>query len=130
MLGVWLDGQELRLRDDLPRPEPGPGEALVRVLQAGICGTDLELRRGYYPFRGIPGHEFVGVVEQGPAELRGHRVVGEINVVCGECRQCRAGRSAHCERRTVLGNAGRDGAFAEYLTLPIANLHPVPDEVS
>lgn len=107
-----------------------PGEALVRVLLAGICNTDLELVRGYYPYRGVPGHEFVGVVERGPEGLVGRRVVGEINAVCGVCRACRAGRRTHCERRTVLGIVGRDGAFAEYLRLPAENLHEVPDGVS
>lgn len=115
---------------DVPVPVPPAGEALVRVLRAGICNTDIELTRGYYPFTGIPGHEFVGVVEQGPAPLTGRRVVGEINAVCGACETCRAGRSTHCERRTVLGIVNRHGAFAEYLTLPAVNLHVVPDAVS
>jgi threonine dehydrogenase-like Zn-dependent dehydrogenase len=101
----------------------------VRVVRAGICNTDLELLRGYYPYTGILGHEFVGVVEQGPKQLVGVRVVGEINAVCGECRFCRSGQPTHCENRTVLGIVNRNGAFAEYLTLPIANLHPVPDNV-
>ena len=118
------------MRDDVPIPEPASGEALVRVLRAGICNTDLELTRGYYPFTGIPGHEFVGMVERGPASLLGRRVVGEINAVCGECPACTAGRRTHCERRTVLGIVDRHGAFAEYLTLPAVNLHPVPDAVS
>jgi len=117
------------MRDDLPIPEPPAGEALVRVLRAGICNTDVELTRGYYPFTGIPGHEFVGVVERGPAALAGRRVVGEINAVCGSCRTCAAGRRTHCEHRTVLGIVGRHGALAEYLTLPTDNLHPVPDEI-
>ena len=102
----------------------------MRVHQAGICNTDLELVRGYYPYTGILGHEFVGTVAQGPEPLRGRRVVGEINAVCGSCGACRAGRRTHCERRTVLGIVGRHGAFAEYLTLPADNLHAVPDEVS
>jgi threonine dehydrogenase-like Zn-dependent dehydrogenase len=89
----------------------------------------LELLRGYYPYTGILGHEFVGVVEEGPKQLVGVRVVGEINAVCGECRFCRSGQPTHCENRTVLGIVNRNGAFAEYLTLPIANLHPVPDNV-
>ena len=130
MRGLWLEERELRLRDDLARPQPPPGEVLVRVLSAGICNTDLELRRGYYPYRGVLGHEFVGVVEEGAPELHGRRVVGEINAVCHECAACRGGRKTHCERRTVLGIVGRDGAFAEHLTLPIENLHPVPDSVS
>jgi len=128
MDAVWLEGGELSVREaEIPQlPE---GEALVRVLQAGICNTDLELVAGYYPFRGILGHEFVGHVEEGPKALRGARVVGEINAVCGECTQCTAGRSSHCLRRTVLGIKDRDGAFARFLTLPVANLHKVPDGI-
>lgn len=129
MKGVWLEARRLRLRDDLPVPEPPAGEALVRVLAAGICNTDLELVRGYYPYTGVLGHEFAGeVVSDGG--LVGQRVVGEINAVCGECRSCRAGRRSHCERRTVLGIVNRDGAFAEYLILPVENLHAIPDGVS
>ncbi|HVD76439.1 MAG TPA: alcohol dehydrogenase catalytic domain-containing protein [Vicinamibacteria bacterium] len=132
MRGLWLEAQTLRLRDDLPRPEPAAGEARVRVLVAGICNTDLELVRGYYPFTGIPGHEFVGRVETaaGAEPWVGRRVVGEINASCGTCGACRAGRPTHCEQRTVLGIRGRDGAFAEGLTLPIANLHAVPAGIS
>lgn len=130
MKGLWLDSDGVRLRDDLPRPAPPDGEALIRVIRAGICNTDIELIRGYYPYDGILGHEFVGVVEDGPPPLLGRRVCGEINAVCGECRACRSGRRTHCEDRTVLGIVQRDGAFAEYLTLPAENLHPVPDTVS
>src|SRR5207247_9407552 len=130
MRAIWLESRQLRLRDDVPVPEPPPGEALVRVHQAGICNTDLELVRGYYPYTGILGHEFVGTVAQGPEPLRGRRVVGEINAVCGSCGACLAGRRTHCERRTVLGIVGRHGAFAEYLALPADNLHAVPDEVA
>ncbi len=130
MRGLWLEDGRARLRDDLPVPTPPEGEALVRVLRAGLCNTDLELVRGYYPFRGVLGHEFVGTVERGPAPLIGRRVVGEINAVCGACRHCAAGRRTHCERRTVLGIVDRHGAFAEYLALPAQNLHPVPDQVS
>jgi threonine dehydrogenase-like Zn-dependent dehydrogenase len=107
------------------------GEALVRVRLAGVCNTDLEIARGYAGFEGTLGHEFVGVVERAPGapELEGRRVVGEINAGCGRCHWCRAGDSRHCPERTVLGIHGRDGAFAEYLRLPAANLLPVPDEV-
>ncbi|BAZ50964.1 zinc-containing alcohol dehydrogenase superfamily protein [Nostoc sp. NIES-4103] len=129
MKGLWLENNELQLRTDIPIPEPPPGEALVRVLRAGICNTDLELKKGYYPYTGILGHEFVGVVEQGPEHLLNRRVVGEINAVCGKCRFCRSGQPTHCENRTVLGIVNRHGAFAEYLCLPVANLHPVPDHV-
>ncbi len=130
MHAAWLENRELRVRDDLPMPDPPAGEALVRVLAAGICNTDIELTRGYYPYTGVPGHEFVGVVERGPEDIVGERVVGEINAVCRSCRACREGRSTHCENRTVLGIVGRDGAFAEYLTLPSDNLHLVPAHVS
>jgi threonine dehydrogenase-like Zn-dependent dehydrogenase len=127
---IWLEAGQLRLRHSIPVPEPPPGEALVRVLGAGICNTDVELARGYYPYTGVLGHEFVGVVERGAPALQGRRVVGEINAVCGHCSACTAGRRTHCERRTVLGIVNRHGAFAEYLTLPVENLHPVPDAVS
>jgi threonine dehydrogenase-like Zn-dependent dehydrogenase len=129
MKGLWLENNQLQLRTDIPVPEPLSGEALVRVLRAGICNTDLELRRGYYPYTGILGHEFVGVVEQGPDNLLNRRVVGEINAVCGYCRFCRRGQPTHCENRTVLGIVNRHGAFADYLCLPVENLHPVPDNV-
>ena len=125
MIGLWLEERKLILRSDLPPPEPAPGESLIRVLVAGICNTDIELTRGYYPFRGVPGHEFVGVVESGP--LEGKRVVGEINAACEACGRCRSGMRTHCGNRTVLGIAGRDGAFAENLVLPSRNLHAVPE---
>jgi threonine dehydrogenase-like Zn-dependent dehydrogenase len=130
MRAIWLEENELALRENLPLPEPPQGEALIKVLRAGICNTDLELVRGYYPFAGILGHEFVGIVETGPTALIGQRVVGEINAVCNECEHCRQGRRTHCARRTVLGIVGRHGAFAEYLMLPAENLHIVPANVS
>jgi alcohol dehydrogenase len=130
---VLNDG--LRLQYDYPTPTPAnlpPDEALIRVRQAGICNTDLELRKGYAGFRGVPGHEFVGVVQACPADPGwvGRRVVGEINVACGACATCRAGRPSHCPSRTTLGIRGRDGALADYLTLPLENLHAVPEKVS
>jgi threonine dehydrogenase-like Zn-dependent dehydrogenase len=130
MKGLWLADRQLQLRHDLPIPEPIAGEAQVRVLQAGICNTDLELLRGYYPYAGVLGHEFVGVVEKGPEHLLGQRVVGEINATCGKCRFCLSNESTHCENRTVLGIVNRDGAFADYLCLPEKNLYPVPESVS
>jgi threonine dehydrogenase-like Zn-dependent dehydrogenase len=131
MQALWLENRTLSLRADLPRPSPPPGEALVRVRLAGVCGTDLELVRGYYPYAGIPGHEFVGeVVDAEETGLIGRRVAGEINAACGRCWDCRAGRATHCEHRSVLGIRGRNGAFAEYLALPETNLHPVPDGVA
>jgi threonine dehydrogenase-like Zn-dependent dehydrogenase len=124
-------GKTLTLREDYAAPTPPSGEALVRVRLAGVCNTDLELVRGYMSFRGVPGHEFVGEVVQcdSAPEWIGQRVVGEINAACGQCETCRAGRPTHCPHRTTLGIAGRDGAFAEYLCLPIANLHRVPENV-
>jgi len=132
MRAVWLENRILSYRDDLPQPEPIAGEALVKVHLAGICGTDLELVKGYYPFRGIPGHEFVGEIvsaPDGPHRI-GQRVVGEINIACGSCRSCLAARPTHCENREVLGIKNRNGAFAEYLCLPLKNLIAVPDAVS
>jgi threonine dehydrogenase-like Zn-dependent dehydrogenase len=122
MRGLWLEERQLRLRDDLGASSRD-GEAQVRVLVAGICNTDIELTRGYYPFAGVPGHEFVGVFD-------GKRVVGEINASCGKCEACRAGRRTHCEKRTVLGIKDRNGAFAEFLSLPRENLHEIPDSIS
>ena len=128
MQALYLD-HSLSLRE-MPRPTPLPGEALVRVTLAGICNTDVELAAGYMAFQGVPGHEFVGVVEAAPDPAwLGARVVGEINANCGECETCRAGRPTHCPHRTTLGIAGRHGAFAEYLTLPLHLLHRVPDGV-
>ncbi len=128
MQALWLENQQLDLREV---PEPAwPGEALIRIRKAGVCSTDLELVKGYYPFTGIIGHEFVGdVVECDDPAWVGQRVVGEINVICGNCEQCLGGRSTHCESRTVLGITKRNGTFAEYTTLPIANLHRVPASV-
>ena len=132
MRGLWLEGGTLRLRADLALPEPPTSEARIAVLRAGVCGTDLEMVKGYYPFRGVPGHEFVGRVDSAPGHEPwvGRRVVGEINAVCRRCETCRAGRSRHCEARTVLGILGRDGAFAECLALPVDNLHAVPEGVA
>ena len=113
------------------RPTPREGFALVRVLLSGICNTDLELKRGYHGFSGIPGHEFVGVVERPVSSpLLGRRVVGEINLACRRCDWCARGLGRHCPRRTVLGIRGHPGAHAEWLTLPEANLRAVPESIS
>ncbi len=130
MNGLWLHDRTLSLRQDLPKPEIKSGEALVKVLRAGVCNTDLELTRGYYPYSGVLGHEFVGIVQTGPKELLNQRVVGEINASCGVCEFCQRGIKSHCLDRTVLGIVNRNGAFAEYLTLPIENLYVVPDQVT
>jgi len=97
---------------------------------AGICSTDLQIFKGYMDFTGVPGHEFVGEVAEGPSELMGKRVVGEINFACGTCDTCRGGMSRHCPTRQVMGILNADGSFAEYLAVPVANLHVVPDTVA
>lgn len=119
----------LRFDPAYPDPVPPSGEVLVRVRLAGICNTDLELVRGYMAFQGVLGHEFVGEVVQGPPAWVGRRVVGDINAACYTCPTCRAGRHTHCPNRTTLGIDRRDGALADYLLLPQANLYPVPDEL-
>lgn len=134
MRALVFDGKSLAFDEHYPTPRVGRGEALIRVRLAGICGTDLEIVRGYAGFRGVLGHEFVGVVERcANREWVGRHVVGDINIACGRCKNCRAKTSQtarhHCERREVLGIRGRDGAFAEYLTLPVANLVRVPDDM-
>jgi len=128
MRALWLENNKISL-PDIPQPR-SPNEALIKIRKAGICSTDLELVKGYYPYTGILGHEFVGeVVEAEDASWISERVVGEINVVCNECEQCLNERPTHCENRTVLGIINRDGTFAEFTTLPIANLHRVPASV-
>lgn len=113
-----------------PRPRRRKGFALIRLLCGGICNTDLELLRGYHGFSGVPGHEFVGRVEEADSPaLAGRRVVGEINLACGACDWCRRGLGRHCPRRGVLGIVRQPGAFQEFFVLPERNLHAVPDDV-
>ncbi len=124
---VFENGKSLSAEG--PKPRPGPGEALVRVLLAGVCNTDLELLQGYYGFSGVAGHEFVGLVEECPdaPEWVGRRVSADINCGCGGCPLCLAGDPRHCPTRTVLGIVARPGCFAEYLTVPARNLLAVPE---
>jgi threonine dehydrogenase-like Zn-dependent dehydrogenase len=129
MKALFFDGKTLQIKSN--HPEPKDGEAKIKVSLAGICGTDLELVRGYMSYTGVLGHEFVGVViDAGNKSLVGKRVVGEINAGCGVCNSCKLGLERHCPNRTVLGILGRDGAFAEYISLPERNLHVIPDLVS
>lgn len=140
MRALVYANRSLSFEPHYPDPPLTKGEALIRVLQAGICNTDLEITRGYLDFQGILGHEFVGIVEEvidmsgipSASPLVGQRVVGEINAAChsSDCWYCQHNMPTHCPHRTTLGILGRNGAFAEYLTLPIENLHPVPDNVS
>src|SRR5512132_3185389 len=128
MNALWLEDNKLLLRH-ISQPRKS-NEALIKIRRAGICSTDLELVKGYYPYTGVIGHESVGeVVEAEAAAWIGQRVVGDINVNCGQCEQCLQGRPTHCEHRTVLGIVNRDGTFAEYTQLPITNLHRVPASV-
>ncbi len=135
MKALWLENNKIELKE-IPQPQK-PDEVLVKIRKAGICSTDLELVKGYYPYTGVIGHEFVGEVISSPLPegeglgvRAGDRVVGEINAVCNQCEQCLNGRPTHCENRTVLGIVNRDGTFAEFTQLPIANLHKVPASVS
>ncbi len=132
MQALRVESGDLRLRDVAALNVETNKEALVRVLKSGICNTDLEIARGYSGFQGTIGHEFVGIVESAVAvpQLIGKRVVGEINVGCSECDLCKNGDSRHCPHRTVLGIKGRDGAHAEFLSLPVRNLFEVPDRIS
>lgn len=127
MLAVHLEHGAVTV-EDLPIPQRPAGFALLRLMVAGICNTDLELQRGYYGFAGTPGHEFVAeVVEADDPSLAGKRVVGEINLGCRCCDWCRRGLGRHCPSRTVLGIVGHPGAFQEFFTLPQQNLHVLPD---
>lgn len=128
MLAVSLDQDGVSLKTDYPLPRRRNDEVLVRVVRAGICETDLQLIRGYMTFRGVLGHEFVGVATEG--RFAGRRVVGEINCACGDCSMCRSGYPSHCSRRSVLGILNHDGAFAEFIAVPERNLHIVPDVIT
>jgi threonine dehydrogenase-like Zn-dependent dehydrogenase len=130
MQALEWDGQTLRLNSAYRAPTLNERSALVKVQLAGICSTDLQILKGYMGFRGVPGHEFVGSVREGPPELVGKRVVGEINFGCGQCDYCRRDLSRHCPNRSVMGIVNADGAFAEHVAIPITNLHPVPDSIS
>jgi threonine dehydrogenase-like Zn-dependent dehydrogenase len=125
MKALFFDGS-LKLTE-LPDPVPAPGEALIRINYSSICNTDLEIIRGYMGFNGVPGHEFTGKVINPESAFFGKTVVGEINCPCGTCYLCRTGRRTHCSNRTVIGIAGHQGAFAEYIALPEENLHEVPE---
>jgi alcohol dehydrogenase len=129
MISVHLEAGAATIRQT-PTPDRPDGFALIRLIEAGICNTDLELQRGYYGFSGVPGHEFVGeVVAADSHDLVGRRVVGEINLNCGSCSWCRRGMGRHCPSRSVLGIVRHPGAFREFLTLPESNLHVVPDSI-
>lgn len=131
MRGIYYNGMDAVYRTDLPMPVPTEKESLIKIHIAAVCNTDKEVRKGYRPdFRGVMGHEFIGeVVESPDASLIGRRVAGELNAVCGECIYCKTGRPTHCSSRRVLGMDGKDGAFAEYMTIDTELLHVVPDSL-
>lgn len=128
----FADGR-LTFEPDYPCPQPGPDEALIHVLVTGICSTDLEIVKGYAGFSGVLGHEFVGEVTAvgaaGDVAWIGRRVVGSINVGCQACDECRTYGPEHCATRRVPGIHGRDGTFADYVTLPVRNLLSVPPAI-
>jgi threonine dehydrogenase-like Zn-dependent dehydrogenase len=130
MKAICWDGDAVTLDSSYPPPVPDPYTAIVKVHLAGICSTDLQIFKGYMKFCGVPGHEFVGSVSQGPKEWLGKRVVGEINFGCGKCEFCARDLTRHCPNRTVMGIVNADGAFAEYVAVWIGNLHLVPTSVS
>lgn len=130
MKGLFFD-KKLSFRDDIPKPVPNIDEALIKISLAGICNTDIEITKGYMNFTGILGHEFIGFVEEAndPSYI-GQRVTGEINCPCYTCEYCQNGLMHHCPNRSVIGIVKRDGAFAEYITLPIKNLYILPEDIS
>ena len=132
MRAIRLHNQQFQLDHNYPLPSIDKDEVLVKVRLAAICGTDLELARGYYDFDGVPGHEFVGEIASGPEQ--GQRVVADINIGCWQCSDCQNGRFHHCSERSVLGIKARGGAFSEYIAIPRRNLVAVnsdtPDEVA
>jgi len=124
---------ELNYVDNYPKPIPQKGEVLIKVTHAGICNTDVEITKGYMGFKGICGHEFLGVVEEVNADdksLLGKRVTGEINLGCNNCPDCYKNMQRHCQNRQTLGIYKKDGAFAEYVTLPIENIVEIPDDIT
>lgn len=144
MHALHWDGSKLRARSDYPLPgsriddggswiasdNDAVQTTLVKVHLAGICSTDLQILKGYMGFTGVPGHEFVGSVVHGPQDWLGKRVVGEINFGCGDCDNCRRDLARHCVNRRVMGIVNADGAFAEYVAVPVANLHRVADSIN
>lgn len=132
MKALYFDGQNAVYREDYAKPEPGPGESLIRILMGAVCNTDKEVLKGYKPdFAGVMGHEFVGIVEQSQdRRLLNKKVVGELNEGCGTCLYCKSGREKHCETRKVIGLEKKDGCFAQYMTLANHLIHVVPEGLS
>ncbi len=123
----------LKLEKNYPVPVLGDGEVLIKTIMVGICNTDYEITKGYMGFKGVIGHEFVGIVEKigknAPAELLGKRVVGEINCACNNCKMCAQNLQRHCPNRSTLGIFKKDGCFSEYFTLPYENVIEISPEI-
>ena len=130
MQALYFD-KKVQYKTDYPLPKPSKNEVLVKVLLAAVCTTDVQITRGYKGFKGVLGHEFVGVVKHSEdSSLIGKRVVADINIGCSNCDFCKRDLNNHCKNRKVLGILGKDGAFADYITVPKSNLFVVPDSVS
>jgi len=130
MKGLYFE-KELQLKTNLDKPRPNKGESLIKVSLSSICNTDIEVLKGYKNFIGVLGHEFVGIVEESEDKnLIGKRVVGDINIGCGQCEFCKKGLNNHCTNRKILGMKDKNGSFQEYITLPNENIYIVPDCVS
>lgn len=129
MKAIYYNGTTYEYRTDYPMPVRTKGHSLIKILVAALCNTDREILKGYRPaFRGVMGHEFVGIVEDSDQkDLIGKRVVGELNEGCGHCVYCRQGLEKHCPERKVIGMEQLDGCFAEYMVLADHLLHVVPD---
>ena len=130
MKALVFDGTTIQL-NDIDKPVPAKGATLIRVSKAGICNTDIEITRGYMPgFRGVPGHEFFGTIVHSSLPIdRSKRVTAEINCGCGVCVLCQTGDGRHCANRTVIGILGRNGAFAEYISVPNQTIKVIPEEI-
>jgi threonine 3-dehydrogenase len=129
--GLWMQ--------DVPRPEPGPEDVLIKVNEVAICGTDLHIynwdqwAQEHVPVPMTIGHEYIGVIEEIGELVHsvkvGDRVSGEGHIMCGECRNCRAGRGHLCRDTRGVG-VNRPGAFAEYVCIPADNAYKIPEEIS
>lgn len=129
MKAIIFENNELKYVEDYPMPTPKAGEVLIKTKMVGICNTDYEITKGYMGYSGVLGHEFTGIVES-EGQLKGKRVVGEINCGCNTCKLCAQGLQRHCFNRQTLGIWQKDGCFSEYFTLPEENLVEIPDDVS
>ena len=124
---------ELKLDKNYPMPKVKDNEVLIKTSMVGICNTDYEITQGYMGYKGVLGHEFVGVVESVgknvPQSLINKRVVGEINCACNNCSYCHQNLQRHCPNRSTLGIWQKDGCFSEYFTLPYENVIEISQNI-